>query len=155
MFIPGLLAHGRSLETKSLEINDTTRSLASLIELKAHKRMAHVVAISIGAHVAAAMAALYPERVQTLIVAGFNLFAPNLVSPMLPYLVYVAQWARGRGNLSTTCGIFDILSSSRDLEPITARSLVVAATRGLGADNVSHSRRLFETVMMDNGNRLV
>lgn len=154
VLIPDLPAHGQSLETKPLEINDAARRLASLIEAKAHKRMAHVVAISIGAHVAAAMAAQYPERVQTLIVSGFNLFAPNLVSPILPYLVYAAQRTSGRGYLSTTCDIFNILFSSRDLEPITARSLVVAATRGLSADNVGHSRRLFETVM-DNGSRLV
>ncbi|KAJ5796877.1 uncharacterized protein N7518_005417 [Penicillium psychrosexuale] len=152
VLIPDHPAHGRSLEIKPLEINDATRRLASLIEAKAQKLIAHVVAISIGAHVAAAMAAQYPERVQTLIVSGFNLFASNLVSPILPYLVYAAQ--RGRGYLSTTCDIFNILFSSRDLEPITARSLVVAATRGISADNVSHSRRLFETVM-DNGSRLV
>lgn len=171
VLIPDLPAHGRSLETKPLEINDAARRLASLIEAQAHERIAHVVAISIGAHVAAAMAAQYPERVQTLIVSGFNLFARNLVSPMLPYLVYAAQrtsgfvqkptveWERsrsGRGSLSTTCDIFNMLFSSRDLEPITARSLVVAATReGIGADNVGHSRRLFETVMPDNGSRLV
>ncbi|RLL99569.1 hypothetical protein CFD26_107641 [Aspergillus turcosus] len=155
VLIPDLPAHGRSLETRPLEINDAARRLASLIEAKAHKRRAHVVAISIGAHVAAAMAAQYPERVQTLIVSGFNLFAPNLVSPLLPYLVYAAQRiSGGRSDLSTTCDIFNILFSSRDLEPITARSLVVAATRGIGADNVSHSRRLFETVM-DKRSRLV
>ena len=155
MLIPDLPAHRRSLETKPLEINDAACRLASLIEAKAQKRIAHVVAISIGAHVAAAMAAQYPERVQTLIVSGFNLFAPNLVSPILPYLVYAAQRTSGSsGHLSTTCDIFHILFSSRALEPITARSLVVAATRGISADNVSHSRRLFETVM-DNGSRLV
>ena len=157
VLIPDLPAHGRSLETKPLEINDAARPLASLIEAKAQKQIAHVVAISIGAHVAATMAAQYPERVQTLIVSGFNLFAPNLISPILPYLVYAAQRTSGRsgcGHLFTTCDIFNILFSSRDLEPIAARSLVVAATRGISADNFSHSRRLFETVM-DNESRLV
>ncbi|KAK4865270.1 hypothetical protein LT330_001893 [Penicillium expansum] len=96
VLIPDLPTHGRSLETKPLEINDAARRLASLIEAKAQKRIAHVVAISIGAHIAAAMAAQYPERVQTLIVSGFNLFAPNLISPILPYLVYAAQRTSGR-----------------------------------------------------------
>ncbi|KGO48909.1 Alpha/beta hydrolase fold-1 [Penicillium expansum] len=170
VLIPDLPAHGRSLETKPLEINDAARRLADLIEAQTHERIAHVVAMSIGAHIAAAMAAQYPERIQTLTLSGFNLFTQNLVSPILPYLVYAAQrtsgfvqkptveWERfhsGKGSLSTTCDIFSILFSSRDLQPITARSLVVAATReGLGADNVDHSRRLFET-MSDNGSRLV
>lgn len=56
MLIPDLPAHGRSLETRPLEINDAARRLASLIEAKAQKRIAHIVAISIGAHVAATMA---------------------------------------------------------------------------------------------------
>jgi pimeloyl-ACP methyl ester carboxylesterase len=130
-----------------------------------------VVAISIGAHIAAALASQYPSRLRSLTVSGFNLFAPAVFSPLLPPLVYLvqrgsgfiqkpaAEWqhfCQGRRSLSAARDIFNILFSSRELQPIAVRTLVIAATsQVLVADNLDHSRRLFHTVVPDNGSQAV
>ncbi|KAF7718841.1 Alpha/beta hydrolase fold-1 domain-containing protein [Penicillium ucsense] len=172
VMIPDLPGHGNSCDAgRGFAVEDAARRLADLVQAHALDQKAHVVAMSIGAHVAAAMAARYPEQIQSLVVSGFNMFPPSLVSPVLPYFVYAVQrtsgfiknptveWRRfckGQGTLSTTCDIFNMLFSARALKPIAARSLVVAATRaGISADNIDHARRLFETIQPDNGSRLV
>lgn len=171
LLVPDLPAHGTAVGIHPLQIDDAARRLAELIRDEAHGAVAHVVAISIGAHIVAALASHYPSRLRSLIVSGFNLFAPKVFSPLLPPLVYLvqrgsgfiqkpaAEWQRfcqGLGSLSTTRDIFNILFSSRELQPITVRTLVIAATReGIAADNVDHSRRLFHTVVADNGSQLV
>ncbi|KAI2786977.1 hypothetical protein POX_g09374 [Penicillium oxalicum] len=171
VLIPDLPGHGQSREVTPFELDDAARLLAHLIQDHTLEQRAHVVAMSIGAHVAATLAVQYPERVHSLIISGFNLFSPNLLSPALPYLAYTVQrtssflkaptveWGQSRSegvSLATTCDIFRILFSSRTLGPIVARSCVVAATKpGLSADNVHHARRLFETIHSDSGRRLV
>ena len=171
VLIPDLPGHGKSLGVSPFEVNDAARRLAELIETQAKKRVAHVVAISIGAHIAAALTSQYPDRVESLAVSGFNLFTPGLFSPLLSPLVYMfhrssgfwqkptVEWERfckGQGSFSMTRDVLNILFSSRELQSIKARTLVVAAIReGIGADNVDHSRRLFATVVPDNGSRVV
>ncbi|KAF9776598.1 hypothetical protein IL306_005196 [Fusarium sp. DS 682] len=171
VLIPDLPSHGDSVDIHPFELDDAARRLAELIKNQASGGVAHVVGISIGGHVAAALASQYPDRVRSLVISGFNMFQPNLFSPILPLLVYLvqrgsgltkhpfAEWdrfCRGLGSLSLTRDVFNILISSRELGTIAARTLVVAATRqGFSADNIDHSRRLFDTVVEGNASQLV
>ncbi len=95
VMIPDLPAHGDSIAITPFRVDDAAHRLAELVEAKANGQAAHVVAISIGAHVAAELAARYPIRVRSLVVSGFNLFTPNLFTPLLSPLVYLMQ--RGSG----------------------------------------------------------
>ncbi|KAI3574081.1 Alpha/Beta hydrolase protein [Fusarium oxysporum f. sp. albedinis] len=171
LLVPDLPSHGDAVDIHPFEVDDAARRLAELIKTEASGGVAHVVGISIGGHVAAALASEHPHCVRSLIISGFNIFTPNLFTPLLPLLVYVvqrgsgltqqpfAEWdrfCRGHGSLSLTRDVLGILISSRELHTITARTLVVSATRqGFSADNVDHSRQLFETIMAGNGSQLV
>ncbi|KAI9929422.1 hypothetical protein ASPWEDRAFT_172921 [Aspergillus wentii DTO 134E9] len=155
LLIPDLPAHGESLHIHLFELDDAARRLSELIETEAYEGVAHIVAISIGAHIGAHLASQYPDRVVSMIVSGFNMFTPNIFTPFLPPLVYLlqrgsalissptAEWERlkkGQGSFGMTRDIFNILFSSRELRPISTRTLVVAATRdGISADNIDHS----------------
>ncbi|KAF4455699.1 Alpha/beta hydrolase fold-1 [Fusarium austroafricanum] len=171
LLIPDLPSHGNSVDIHPFEIGDTVRRLAELIKVEARGGVTHVVGISIGGHIAAALASQHPSCVLSLVVSGFNMFTPNLFTPVLPLLVYgvqrgsgfarqpFAEWdrfCRGLGSLGLTRDVFNILISSRELHTIACRTLVVAATRaGVSADNINHSRRIFETVVAGNGSQIV
>ncbi|KAM0347778.1 hypothetical protein HYE67_007957 [Fusarium culmorum] len=171
LLIPDMPSHGNSVDIHPFEIDDTVRRLAALIKAEARGGLAHVVGISIGGHIAAALASQHPSYVLSLIVSGFNIFTPNLFTRVLPLFVYgvqrgsgfarqpFAEWDRfclGLGSLALTQDVFNILISSRELQTIQCRTLVVAATRpGVSADNIDHSRRLFETVVVGNGSQVV
>ena len=172
VLIPDLPGHGAAVDIQPFDVHDAASRLSRLIQTSAHNGVAYVAAISIGAHVAACLAAQYPQHVLSLVASGFNIFTPNLLSSLLPPLVYtlqhgsgllqspVKEWQRicaGRGSLAVTRDILNILISSRELEPIPVRTLVVAATRKdiLPTDNIDHSRRLFATITPDNGSKLV
>ncbi|KAF5226918.1 hypothetical protein FAUST_12104, partial [Fusarium austroamericanum] len=84
LLIPDMPSHGNSVDIRPFEVDDTVRRLAALIKAEARGGRAHVVGISIGGHIAAALASQHPSYVLSLIVSGFNIFTPNLFTPVLP-----------------------------------------------------------------------
>jgi pimeloyl-ACP methyl ester carboxylesterase len=62
--------------------------LANLITSKAANGIAHVIGLSVGAHIAVHLAQRYPQLVETLIISGLTQF-PAIIQPSLPILFYL------------------------------------------------------------------
>lgn len=172
ILIPDLPSHGAAVDIRPFLVDDAAEKLAYLIQTSAHNRTAHVVSISIGAHIAARLAARWHSLVTSLIVSGFNLYRPNAITPLIPPLAYMLQhgvgllcspakeWQHiraGQGSYAVTRDILNILISARELDPIAVRTLVVAATKKslLPTDNIEHSRELFKRITPNNHSELM
>lgn len=87
--IPSLPSHGSDLKIRPFSVERSAQLLADLIRQKAKNGEAHVVGLSMGAHVAIYLASHYPDVVTTVFASGLNRFAPSIWTPVLPYMVYV------------------------------------------------------------------
>jgi pimeloyl-ACP methyl ester carboxylesterase len=162
ILIPSLPGHGSSTHIKPFTLPLTCELLASLIRTRAKNSQAHIVGVSLGAHVALYLAAHYPDIVLTMFVSGYGRLPPpnKYVAPLLPYLVsggrhvqnalprslvrYFMDGAEidleGTGvcNVQLCRDIIAVLCSTDEIAPVKARTLVVAATkRGVVPSNDS------------------
>lgn len=60
-------------------------AMSHLIAEVAHGYRAHVVGVSLGAHVGVYLAAHHPQCVSSLLVSGFGIFERRFWSPAMPY----------------------------------------------------------------------
>ncbi|KAF2432925.1 alpha/beta-hydrolase [Tothia fuscella] len=85
--IPSLPSHSQSQFIKTFSISTTIDLLAVLVRSNAKSSKSHVVGHSLGAEVALAYAAKYPELVETLYISGYRrLVIPPYISSVLPYV---------------------------------------------------------------------
>jgi pimeloyl-ACP methyl ester carboxylesterase len=176
LLVPDLPSHGESIAIRPFHVDRAAELLLSLIQTHAHNGKAHIVGFSLGAHVAASLAALGgPEHISSVLATGFNTFLPpRVVKAVFPPFIYTlphalgmvsspaAEWARlrkGEGSLALCGEVVRTLSDGRVLKEIHVRSLVVAATREawLPKDKIDSARQLFRAVAggRESGSRVV
>jgi pimeloyl-ACP methyl ester carboxylesterase len=86
--VPDLPEHGKSLEIKPFTITSSTEMIADLIRLRAHNAKAHVVGLSLGAQITAALLALAPEVAASAFISsalvhpipGMKAFTPKMLA---------------------------------------------------------------------------
>jgi len=99
LLVPDLPGHGSarqpdadpSISTFSLDAAAATISL--LISNKARGRRAHLIAFSIGAHVAMHLVPRHPELVLDVLLTGYNLF-PSINAQFLASLFWFSHWCQ-------------------------------------------------------------
>ncbi|KAJ5604485.1 hypothetical protein N7510_009639 [Penicillium lagena] len=176
LLVPDLPSHGDSVTIQPFNVELAAELLLPLIITHAHNGKAHIVGMSLGAHVAASLAALGgPEHISSVLGSGFNTFLPwRVVAAFFPPFIYtlqrtlgmvsspVTEWKRlrkGEGTLALCEEVVGTLSDGRTLKDIHVRSLVVAATREtwLPKDKIESARQLFRAVVggRENGSRVV
>ncbi|KAJ5189907.1 hypothetical protein N7491_008052 [Penicillium cf. griseofulvum] len=176
LLIPDLPGHGDSVSIQPFNVELAAEMLLPLIKTHAHNGKTHIIGISLGAHVAASLAALGgPEHISSVLGSGFNTFLPRkVVAAFFPPFIYtlqrtigmvsapVTEWTRlrkGEGTLALCEEVVHTLSDGRTLKDIYVRSLVVAATREtwLPKDKIESARQLFRAVVggRENGSRVV
>jgi pimeloyl-ACP methyl ester carboxylesterase len=158
LLIPSLPSHGFNLKIRPFSLELSAHLLADLIRQKAKNGKAHIVGLSMGAHVAIYLASHYPDVVNTVFASGFNRFSPSIWTPVLPYIVYVlhhlSHLAPQRVTSYLMDGMFEppglqqdsgaactmslcrevvgTIVSDAEILPAPARTLMIAATkRGL------------------------
>lgn len=167
VLLPDLPSHGHSPRIP-FSVLTSTRLLASLVHEKAKGRKAHIVGLSLGAHVAIHLACTYPEVVEAVFVSGYEVFPRSWMTPYLPYAVWLnarlehcmpralTRWLMDgadipRGDVSIVtlplcrAVIGPMFEEVKWPEPWKARTLVVAAgKRGIlpTADHPEDARRL-------------
>jgi len=169
LLIPSLPGHGSSTHIKPFTLPLTCRLLASLIRTHAHNGRAHIVGVSLGAHVALYLASHYPDLVQTVFISGYGRLSPpsKWVAPLLPYFVSGGQHVtkalprplvryfmsgasldlEGTGvcNVRICREVIAVLCATDEVPALGTRCLVVAATkRGLvpSDDNVEEAKKV-------------
>ena len=152
LLIPDLPGHAKSRNITPFSVAYSARLLAKLIKEKAISGIAHVVGLSLGAHVAIALASHYPEFVRTVFVSGFEVFPPSRLSPYVPYIIWTMQrienlvprrlvsWLMDGAHIRRTNTITCTLALCRQIvnpmntdkwpSPWPARTLIVAAGKG-------------------------
>ncbi len=89
LLIPDLPGHGQSRNITPFSIEYSSRLLAKLIREKSIDGTAHVIGLSLGAHVSIGLASRYPEVVNSIFVSGFEVFPQAALSLYLPYILWV------------------------------------------------------------------
>jgi len=89
LLIPDLPGHGQSRNNIPFSVEYSSRLLAKLIRAKAIDGTAHVIGLSLGAHVGIDLAARHPQVVNSIFVSGFEVFSQVALSPYLPYILWV------------------------------------------------------------------
>lgn len=173
LLIPDLPAHGQSTGVGPFTVEGAGEHLLTLIANHAQHGAAHVVGMSLGAHIAGYMAArAAPGQIQSLIASGYSTFRPPqlLVSVLTPPVyalhhtiqlltkpgVEIREWTRGEGSYALIAEVARTLCCPRALGEISARTLVVAATKPptVIADRVQSAREFFGAVV-GGGSRVV
>lgn len=95
LLIPCLPSHGPA-SSVSLSLSPFTLSTASehldkLVASVAKNGRAHIVGVSLGAHVAINFAGAHPERCLSIFASGYNRFAPSFWTPILPPVIWAVQ----------------------------------------------------------------
>jgi pimeloyl-ACP methyl ester carboxylesterase len=154
LLIPSLPSHGSNLSIRPFTLPFSARLLANLIKTDAKNGKAHIVGLSIGAHVALYLAAHHPDVVLTVFASGINRFSPSIWMPVLPYILYCTQHfidfvvpkrlvtylmdgtpglhkenAHAACTLQLCREVIAILVTDEEIPPVQARTLVVAATK--------------------------
>ena len=167
LLIPSLPSHGSNASIRPFSTPSSARLLAKLIHDHAKNGRAHVVGLSLGAHIAIHLASRHPDVVaDTVFASGINRFSPSAWTPVLPYVVYGGQnllelaprslraylidedasVPKLDDGTTTTCGMElcrEIVASAtsdqdREILPAPARTLIVAPQkRGLLPTNDS------------------
>lgn len=171
LLLPDLPGHGKSRGMAPFSKQTASAMLARLIREKAHNSKAHVIGLSLGAHVAIDLASCYPEVVDSVFVSGFVQLSPSL-SPYLPYGIWLmirsenvvprrlvswlmdgADSGDGAESESTPCtlalcrAVVDAQSGSKWPSSWPAKTLIVAAIkRGIvpSDDSPQDAKRLAE-----------
>lgn len=179
ILIPDLPGHGRAHEDTTFSVPRAAHMLQETIKQRAHNHVAHIVGLSLGAHVAIHLASCYPEVVgnSSVLVSGFEVFPATILKPYIPYAAWVMmrieyavprviiRWLLDgadmrRPNLSyctlDLCKqVFNPMTERNKWpEPWPARSLIVAAgKRGIvpSNDHPHDAQRLAEIGQQLNG----
>lgn len=175
LLIPDLPAHGQSTQVR-FTVEGAGQHLLTLITNHGHNGAAHVVGMSLGAHIAAYMAArAQPGQIQSLIASGYSTFRPPqlLVSILAPPVyalhhgiqlltkpaVEIREWSRGEGSYALIAEVARTLMQPRALGEIRVRTLVVAAAKPpkVIADREQSAEEFFGAVVGggSNGSRVV
>lgn len=94
VLVPDLPGHGAARQLyPNFTVNCAVQSLATLIRRHAHQGKAHVVAFSLGAHVAVSLFSQHPELVLDAVVTGYNIF-PSVNSRLLAMAFWSQSYVR-------------------------------------------------------------
>ena len=74
ILLPDLPGHGASTHLAPFSIPRSAELLAELVREQARSKKAHIVGLSLGAHVAVAFASAYPDLAETVFVSGYSTF---------------------------------------------------------------------------------
>lgn len=89
LLLPDLPSHASSRHLTPFSIPASTAFLAELIRAKAHHGKAHIVGLSLGAHIAVHLASNHSNLVLKVLVSGFEVFPlRSLLTPLIPYLLW-------------------------------------------------------------------
>lgn len=167
LLIPDLPGHGESRVIQPFSVSYAARLIAILIENHAHNGRAHVVGLSLGAHVAVELSSSHPEVVDDMFISGFEIYNHNSLSPYVPHILWTMQrienivprrlirWLMDDADLEkvdlSVCTlqlcqqIVDPMTETEWPSPWRARTLIVAAgKRGLipSSDHLDDAKRL-------------
>lgn len=146
LLVPDLPGHGES-QHLPFTIQLSSHLLSELIKAKAHDAKAHIIGLSLGAHVAVNLISRYPEVVDHAFISGFEVFPQTAFSPYMPYALWTTQriesliprsvvrWlmdgadvrSNGGGSLALCRQIANPIASTSWPEPWPAKTLIVAA----------------------------
>lgn len=155
LLLPDLPRHGASRHLEPFSLDYAASLLSQLISKEAINGKAHVVGLSLGAHVAIHLAVQYPDQVDTVLVSGYQKFdsiGPRWLQPYKPRIFAFEQRLENLVPSSIKRYLLDgtdlrpvdtasitpslcheILNSSTPGQwpsPWPARTLVIAATKG-------------------------
>ncbi|KAJ5732138.1 hypothetical protein N7493_003619 [Penicillium malachiteum] len=174
---PDLPSHGNSLSIQPFTVEYSAKLIINLIIKYAKNSRAHVVGLSLGAHITACIAEqAAPGTIQSIIAAGYNniprsrylipLIAPT--SYVLHHLVSfaqgpskeVAQVLNGEASYGLIAEVARVIFQPRALGEIPVKSLVICAgskDNWITRDNSESSKKLFEMVVggKEGGSRVV
>ena len=145
LLLPDLPAHGRSEDVVPFSKELSARLLAELIGERALGGKAHVIGISLGAHVAIELASKYPQIVSAVFVSGYEVFASSqnialglwvsnriesaIPRPVVRWLMDDTDILPGNCSLSLSRAVAQALCINEEQwpSPWPARTLIVAA----------------------------
>lgn len=155
LLLVDLPSHGASRHLQPFSLDHAALLLSNLVEKEAINGRAHVVGLSLGAHVAINLAVKYPNVVDYVLVSGYQKFdsiGPTWLAPYKPRLFCFEQRLenlvpssikrylldgtdlRPIDSAAITPSLCDqIMNSSKPGEwpsPWPARTLIIAATKG-------------------------
>lgn len=150
ILLSDLPGHGDSTSTHPIFSSSLCVStLASLIGSKAQKGKAHIIGLSLGAHIAISLACEYPDLCLSVLVSGFQVFEPgSVLGKYMPTALYLQSRLESlvpKSFMKSLMSGADIQPSYPSLElcrqiggsmgtfpeaPWPARTLVVAAGKG-------------------------
>ena len=90
LLLPDLPGHGSSADIVPFSKELSARLIADVIRERAIGGKAHIVGMSLGAHVAIELASKYPELVEAVFVSGYEVF------PSSPLVMAYGLWADNR-----------------------------------------------------------
>ncbi|KAH8434307.1 alpha/beta fold hydrolase [Aspergillus melleus] len=176
LLIPDLPAHGQSTHITPFTVESAGERLLQLIADHAHNGAAHVVGMSLGAHIAAYIAGrARPGQILSLVATGYSTFQPpTFLIPFITVPMYalhhtlqlvfkpsveIQQWMRGESSYALIAEVARTLLNPRVLQDIPVRTLVIAAakpTMGI-SDRPQSAKWLFGAVVggAENGSRVV
>lgn len=173
---PDLPLHGQSVSIKPFTLNTAATAILDIISTKAHNGTAHLVGLSLGAHIGACVAELAkPGQISSAILSGYNAFQPpKMIIPLIVPPIFMlhhtvqmlTQFKTEIQHLQTGESSFGLiyevgrtLCDPRPLGAIPVRTLVVAAQKDslLQKDNLNSAKKLFAAVTGDkeSGSRVV
>lgn len=172
---PDLPAHGKSVKAKPFTVESAAEMLLDLIAKHAHGGYAHVVGLSIGAHIAASMGEKAVDgQILSIVACGYNKHPFRLPTRLLTlpiYLMYhgtllarqfseqVALLKNGEGSYKLMAEVIRAILKPRLLGKIHSPTLVVAAScdSWIYGDKIESSKDLLRAVIdsKQNDSRLV
>lgn len=177
VLLPDLPAHRKSVSIQSFTLDISAQLLLDLIDKHAKKGRAHIVGLSLGAHIAVRVAErAKPCQILSLIASGYNtipqskfvrsmvtvtwFLAHHLIGFVQRPKKEVAQMMNGEASYGLIAELTKTILEPRVLGEIRVRTLVICAAdrkTWLAKDKPESARQLFEKVVegKENGSRLV
>ncbi|KAJ5993868.1 hypothetical protein N7451_009592 [Penicillium sp. IBT 35674x] len=175
VLLPDLPAHGNSSKSKPFSISYAADLIITLIATQARQSRAHIVGLSLGAHIAACIAEhAKPGTILSVIASGYNTIPqPRFITPLIIPPIYVlhhllnfmasprgelAQLKNGDTGYGLMAAVVRAISEPRNIGEIRVRLLAVcAASPGsyLARDKTECSKMLLGCVAGVDGSRAV
>ena len=177
VLLPDLPAHGQSIAIQPFTVAYAGQLILELVTKHAQNGSAHIVGLSLGAHIAAYIAEHgTADQVRSVIASGYNYFQPPrftvpLFAPPVFFLHHLTMAAtnpraemaalqNGEASYGLIGEVTRTIFQSREVGDIHVRLLAVASASTdswLARDRLGNSKRLFEAVVgrNDNGSRAV
>jgi pimeloyl-ACP methyl ester carboxylesterase len=175
VLLPDLPAHGNSSKVQPFSIKSATDIIINLIAAQAKQSRAHIVGLSLGAHIAACIAEhAKPGMILSVIASGYNTIPqPRFLTPILTPPIFVlhhitnlvaspregmAQLKNGEAGYGLMAAVVKAICEPRKIGAIRVRLLAVCAASPetyLGRDKVECSKMLLESVVDWDGSRAV